>query len=161
MDMSNIFSEIDLIVFDFDGVLTNNQVLVFADGREAVFVNRSDGLAITRLIKYGYRMIIISTETNNVVKARAEKLRIPVISGVEDKKQILIDYCNRNQFDLEKTIFVGNDINDREVMMTVGIPICPNDAYPIIKNISKVILKSNGGFGVVRELMDLILLNHE
>lgn len=152
-----MLKKIDLIVFDFDGVFTNNQALIFEDGKEAVFVNRSDGLAVAQLRKHGYKMIIISTETNNVVKARAAKLKIPVINGVENKKQTLSDYCEKEHHNLEHTIFVGNDINDLAAMKSVGIPVCPIDAYPPIREISKIVLKTKGGFGAIRELMDLIL----
>ena len=149
--------KVDLIAFDFDGVFTNNQALIFEDGSEAVFVNRSDGLAISKLRETGFKMIIISSEKNNVVKTRAQKLNIPVINGVINKKEALLEYCFQEGFDIKKTIFVGNDINDKEVMMSVGIPICPNDAYSDIKKISKIILTKCGGEGVIRELMEMIL----
>ncbi len=140
------------IFFDFDGVMTDNRVLVTEDGKEAVFCNRADGLGVEILRKAGYKMMIISTETNKVVKARAEKLRIPVINGVKDKKSTLIEFCKKNKIKLSEVCFVGNDINDLEAMKIVGLPVCPADAYSEVKKISKHITKACGGDGVAREL---------
>jgi 3-deoxy-D-manno-octulosonate 8-phosphate phosphatase (KDO 8-P phosphatase) len=152
---------LDLIAFDFDGVFTNNQALVLEDGTEGVFVNRSDGLAINQLRLKKYPMVIISTEKNRVVEARAKKLKIPVFTGVNNKAEILKDYCKKKSFSVSRTIFVGNDINDKEVMDLVGYPICPNDAHDSIKNISTTILKTKGGYGAIRELLDLVINTYE
>lgn len=149
--------EIKLIVYDFDGVLTDNRVLMSEDGTESVFVNRSDGLAITRLRKLGINQIIISTESNNVVFQRARKLNIPCYQDVENKKNHLASYCKGHKILSENVIFIGNDINDFEVMSYVGIPICPFDAADEIKRISKYILKTKGGHGCIRELYNLII----
>lgn len=147
---------IDLIVYDFDGVMTDNRVIVFQDGTEAVIVNRADGLGVERIRKSGIPQLILTTETNPVVKARAEKLRLEVISSCENKKRTLINYCLQNRLDLEKVLYIGNDINDLEVMRIVGYPIAPTDAHPDITKISCLVTKAKGGEGVARELADLI-----
>jgi len=149
--------KIDLIVYDFDGVMTNNQVYVFEDGRECVACNRSDGLAVGLLKEAGFDQIIISTEPNSVVLARAKKLKILAMHDCKNKKDTLIEYCNSNGYSLRNVVFVGNDINDKEAMESVGFPICPSDAYEDIKNISCYITNSTGGKGVIRELANLIL----
>ena len=149
--------DIDLIVYDFDGIHTNNMVLVLEDGTEAVFCNRSDGLAVRKIKEFGVKQIILSTETNKVVAARAKKLNIDVIHGVYDKKQVLADYCKDNDISLGKVVYLGNDVNDLEVMKTVGYPLAPQDAYESIKGIAKSIIKKCGGDGVVREFYDNIL----
>lgn len=146
-----------LISFDFDGVMTDNRVLVSEDGKESVFCNRSDGIGVNMLRKAGYKMLILSTETNKVVKARAGKLRLHVLQGVNNKKNALIAYCRKEKIKLSEVCYVGNDINDLEVMKSVGLPACPSDAYEEIRSISKVILKTQGGYGVVRELSSLII----
>lgn len=148
--------DIELIVYDFDGVMTDNRIILREDGLESVVVNRSDGLAVSIIKKSGIRQMILSTEQNNVVTTRAKKLKIPVFQGVNDKKEFLKNYCKENNISLEDVAYVGNDLNDLEVMRIMGYPICPLDACKKIKNISKVVLKTRGGAGVVRELLDLL-----
>lgn len=146
---------VELMVFDFDGVMTDNRVLIDQDGKELVFVNRADGLAVSELKKMGYKMLILSTEINPVVTARAEKLKLDVLQGIDDKKKALEQYCKEKIIDLKKVLYVGNDINDREVMEVVGIRVVPADAYPEVMEIADVILKTKGGYGVIRELYSL------
>lgn len=147
---------IDLIVYDFDGVMTDNRVLTLQDGTEAVFVNRADGLAVNMIKDMGIKQLIISTETNPVVKARAEKIGIDCLQGIGDKLDILKKYLTENNIDKNKVVFIGNDINDITAMSYVGFPVAPADAYLEIRNISKLVLKIKGGYGVVREFYELI-----
>jgi len=147
---------IDLIIYDFDGVMTDNKVYVDQDGNETVRVNRADGVGVSEIKKMGVKQIIMSTETNPVVTKRAEKLGIPCLQNVYDKAKELRAFCSTNNISLGKIIYVGNDINDLTAMEIVGFPVCPSDAYPPIKNISKYVFSSKGGEGVVRELFDLI-----
>ena len=150
-------NNIKLIVYDFDGVMTDNRVFVNQDGREMVCVSRADGLAVERIKKLGINQLIITTENNPIVSMRAKKLGIPIYDGVMNKKNKLILYCKENNFDLKDVIFVGNDINDKEAMKAIGYSICPNDSHVDIKKISKIIMKTDGGDGVVRELYDLLI----
>lgn len=145
---------IDLIIYDFDGVMTDNRVLINEDGKESVFCNRSDGLAISRIKQMRIPQIIISTEINKVVKVRAKKLGIPVIHCIDDKESVVKKYCNENNIDLEKVIFIGNDINDLDIMRAVGYPIAPSNASREIKNIAKIVTVAKGSYGVIRELLD-------
>ena len=145
---------IDLIIYDFDGVLTDNKVLVFQDGGEAVFCNRSDGLSISKIKQTGIPQIIISTEKNEVVKERAKKLGIPAFCGVSNKRKATEKYCREKDIDLARVIYIGNDINDLDAMRFVGYPMAPLDASDEVKNIAKIILKVKGGDGVVRELLN-------
>lgn len=147
--------DISLIVYDFDGVMTDNRVLLSEDGKEAVFVNRSDGLAVKMIKeKIGIQQIIITTESNAIVKFRAEKLKIPIINSVEDKKKVLQEYLSTKKIKRKKVIFVGNDINDKSAMEFVGFPIATADAHGAIKRIAKIVLSSKGGQGAVREILD-------
>jgi 3-deoxy-D-manno-octulosonate 8-phosphate phosphatase (KDO 8-P phosphatase) len=148
--------KLDLIVYDFDGVMTDNKVYVDQNGHEMVQVNRADGLAVAEIKKLGIEQIIISTEENLVVSVRADKLGIPYLQGIDNKKKALIDYCEKNDFDLKYVAYIGNDINDKIAMETAGVSFCPADAHENIKAISDYILKIKGGEGVVRELFDLI-----
>jgi 3-deoxy-D-manno-octulosonate 8-phosphate phosphatase (KDO 8-P phosphatase) len=147
---------VELIIYDFDGVMTDNKVMVFSDGTEAVLANRSDGLAVKHIREMGIPQIIVSTEQNGVVLARAKKLGIPAVNDVPDKKTCISKYCSENKYELKKTIFIGNDLNDLEAMKSVGLPMCPKDAYPEIRKISKHVFTKKGGEGVVRELADLL-----
>lgn len=149
-----MFSSVSLLVYDFDGVLTDNTVYVDQHGTETVRVHRGDGLAISLLKKAGYKQLILSTETNPVVTKRAEKLGIPVIQGSSNKRDALQSYCKENTIDLKTVLYVGNDINDYDVMQCVTYKICPADAVGSIRDISDIVLKSNGGNGVIRELYD-------
>jgi 3-deoxy-D-manno-octulosonate 8-phosphate phosphatase (KDO 8-P phosphatase) len=144
------------LVYDFDGVMTDNRVLVDQDGKEAVFVNRSDGLAVGEIKKLGLTQIIVSTERNSVVGARAKKLGLPVVQSVEDKAAAVRQYAQENNYRLEETAFIGNDLNDLEAMRLVGWPIAPADAQDEVKKIAKVVLQTKGGYGVVREILAIL-----
>ena len=151
--------KIELIVYDFDGVMTDNRVLVFQDGHEAVMCNRADGLGIGMIRDLGIPQIIISTESNPVVQARAEKVHLDVLQNISDKKAALRQYCDQFKYNLSNVLFVGNDINDLEAMEIAGIPVCPSDAHDRIRNISKIVLNAKGGAGVIRELADMLYVN--
>jgi len=149
--------DIDLIVYDFDGVMTDNRAIVFQDGTEAVIVNRADGLGVECLRALKISQLILSTETNPVVKVRAAKLGLEVISSCNDKKYTLMNYCVKNGHELQKVIYVGNDLNDLEVMKIVGFSIAPADAHPDIKFIAKLVTKAKGGEGVIREISSFFI----
>jgi len=148
---------ISLIVYDFDGVMTDNRVIVDQDGKEAVTANRGDGLGIDYLRKLNIPQLILSTETNPVVKARAAKLKMEIISSCGNKKKALQEYCRKKGFSMRKTIFVGNDMNDMEVMKTAGFSVAPSDAHTEILATASLVTSAKGGFGVIRELADIII----
>jgi 3-deoxy-D-manno-octulosonate 8-phosphate phosphatase (KDO 8-P phosphatase) len=150
------FKDIDLIVYDFDGVLTDNRVLVLEDGREGVFCSRSDGLAIGMLKQEGVRQVIISTETNPVVSARAHKLGIEVLQDILDKKSALEQFCQEQGLDPNRVVFIGNDLNDVEAMKSVGFALCPQDAAQEVRDIAHQVIPRWGGDGVVREFWNIL-----
>lgn len=152
------YKDIDLIVYDFDGVMTDNRVIVFQDGTEAVIVNRADGLGVDRFRSFGIPQLILSTETNPVVKSRAAKLHLKVIASCKDKKSALENYCAQNGYDLNRVMYIGNDLNDLEVMKIVGFPVAPADAHPEIKKVAKLTTEAKGGEGVVKELSDYLMV---
>jgi len=149
--------DIELIVYDFDGVMTDNLTYIDQTGCEMVRVNRSDGLAVSRIKNERIPQLILSTETNQVVRKRAEKLGIPVHFGVSDKKKFLQEYSSKANIDLRKVIYIGNDTNDLEVMKIVGIPIAPADAHEEVRRVAVLAMHSRGGEGVIRELLDLFV----
>tara|TARA_E500000178_G_C16560095_1_gene546929 strand:+ start:38 stop:538 length:501 start_codon:yes stop_codon:yes gene_type:complete len=152
--MNVSIEKIDAFIFDFDGVMTNNNVYIDQEGREAVSCSRADGLALDVLHKINKPSYIISTETNNIVKMRANKLKIPAIQGVSNKEKAVKDLANKNNFDLNKLVYTGNDLNDYYAMSICGFSICPADSHPKIKDISNIVLKTTGGKGVVREILE-------
>ncbi|MBI88604.1 MAG: haloacid dehalogenase [Candidatus Marinimicrobia bacterium] len=147
---------LDLIVYDFDGVMTNDYAYIDNKGNEFVQVSRKDGLGVSLIKKLGIKQIIMSSEHNKVVTSRAEKLNIKCIQGIKNKKDTLSKYCVENNFDLEKVGFIGNDLNDLEAMSVVGKSFCPADANKKIKDVANFVMNTNGGNGVIRELYDLI-----
>jgi YrbI family 3-deoxy-D-manno-octulosonate 8-phosphate phosphatase len=149
--------DIDALVFDFDGVLTNNLVYLDENGIESVVCNRGDGLAFDVLHKLKKPTFILSTEKNPVVSSRAKKLRIQTLQGSKNKLNTLKNLINDNGYSKNKVLFVGNDLNDYKVMQFCGYSVCPSDAHSKIKDISKIILNTRGGDGIVRELLEDVL----
>ncbi len=150
-------NEIDAVIFDFDGVLTDNKVLVSEDGTEAVFCNRSDGLAFDFLRTMKVPVYIMSTEANPVVRVRAKKLNIPVFNAVGNKGELLIKLCNDKKYKLGKVMFVGNDINDIPAMLKVGISVAVADSHKKVLEIADIKLSKIGGSGIVREIIEEII----
>lgn len=148
---------LDAIIFDFDGVLTDNRVLVFADGTEAVFCNRADGLAFDFFRSVGFPALIVSTETNPVVRARGTKLKAPVFDSVEDKAAAIRDICATEGFSPERLMFVGNDINDLPAMAVVGHAVAVADAHPQVIAAADHVLTQKGGAGVAREIIEAVI----
>lgn len=148
---------IDLVVFDFDGVMTDNRVLVSADGGEAVLCDRSDGLGVSMLRKRGLEMAVLSTETHPVVEARCRKLGIACRQGLADKQAALLTLVRERQVELEHTIYVGNDANDLGCFASAGFAIAVADAHASALERADFVLSRPGGQGAVRELCDLLL----
>lgn len=150
------FTSVELVVFDFDGVFTDNCVITNQFGDESVKCWRSDGLGLARLKSIGVKLLILSTEANVVVQKRSEKLDIPCIQGVGDKSTVLQNYCAKLGIDLVNTMFVGNDVNDIGALQIVGIPVGVADSYTEVLENVIFLTKRPGGYGAVREVCDLI-----
>lgn len=153
---SNIYQQLKAVVFDFDGVFTDNKVFISEDGKEFVSCSRSDGIGLQRLRQLGLDLLILSTETNPVVSARASKLKVDCVQGLADKAAALKDYASKNEIHPAELAFLGNDINDIECLKYVGLPVAVADAYPEVKKQCKLILTLPGGYGAVREFCDLV-----
>lgn len=150
-------SAICLLALDFDGVMTDNRVLVDQDGREAVWVHRGDGWGIARLREAGVSVVVISAETNPVVAARCRKLQIDSIQGCDDKLIALQLLARERNIDRESIAYVGNDANDLDCLKWVGLPIAVADAESEVRAVAKRITTRAGGWGAVREVADWIL----
>lgn len=147
--------KIRLVAFDFDGVFTDNLVYVFEDGSEAVRCSRGDGIGLQKLKRLGVETVIISTESNPVVSARAQKLKIRCFQNCEDKRKTLEKLAAELGISLDEIAFVGNDINDLPCLNLVGLPIVVNDAHPDVVSIARYQTRNLGGYGAVREVCDL------
>ncbi len=153
LDIKNI----NCFIFDFDGVLTNNYVYLNELGKESVACNRADGISFNILKKINPKIFIISSEKNDVVKLRAKKLGLRCYNNVLDKSNFILKLSKKENFDLKKTFYVGNDINDYLAMRLCGYSACPSDSSKEIKKIAKFKLKAKGGESIVREILDRIL----
>ena len=101
--------DIDAFIFDFDGVMTNNSVYLDEDGKETIRCSRADGLAFDVLRKLKKPVYIVSSETNPLVKARAKKLKVPVLHGVVNKVTVVQELCDRKRYNLSNILYVGTD----------------------------------------------------
>jgi N-acylneuraminate cytidylyltransferase len=148
---------IGAVVFDFDGVFTDNRVLVSQDETEMVICNRSDGLGLDYLRATGIPLVVLSTETNPVVAARCHKVQLECRQGLEDKTEGLRAFAAERGLSLSDVIYVGNDLNDRHCLTSVGCGIVVADAHPDVRDLAHIVLEHPGGRGAVREVCDLIL----
>ncbi len=150
-DLKPLLERVRFAVFDFDGVFTDNRVWVNERGEELVACTRSDGLGLRRLDEVGVRCLIVSAEPNPIVGARAEKLRVDCVHGVDDKLAVVRE---RVDVPLESVAYVGNDINDADCLRAVGVPVVPADAWPEVRGLARWVLSRPGGAGCVREFCD-------
>jgi N-acylneuraminate cytidylyltransferase len=149
--------DVDAVITDFDGVHTDDTALVSQDGQETVRVNRSDGLGIERLRRAGIPLLIVSKETNPVVRARATKIGAEVLHGIEHKAEVVQDWLKCRGVPPARAAYVGNDVNDLGPMDLVGWPVAVADAHPAVRRAARLVLSRAGGQGAVRELCDHVL----
>lgn len=154
--------QIKFVAFDFDGVFTDNRVIVSETGEESVICNRSDGIGLERLRQINIPFAVFSTEVNPVVAARCEKLKIPCYSGLsglsgrKDKLTCLTHVIAEKGISLKQVAFIGNDINDLPCFRAVGFPIAVADAWIEVRQEALLVLTRAGGLGSVREFCDLL-----
>ena len=162
--------EIHTIIFDFDGVFTDNKVHVDQVGNEMVCCDRRDGLGIDMLRRHmsnheNLDVFILSTETNPVVSARAEKLKLKCTQSQGDKLTFLKSYLQKRFGCYEEyykgVVYLGNDLNDLSVMKVVGYSVAPQDAHDQIKGVADCVYKQNGGDGFVRAFIENLISNCE
>ncbi|MFZ1414483.1 MAG: HAD hydrolase family protein [Defluviicoccus sp.] len=154
---ADLLRPIKLLVLDFDGVMTDNRVLVMEDGREGVLCSRGDGFGFDLLRAINFPALVISKEGNPVVGARCRKLKIPCEQGIGDKLPVLERLVRERGLTLAQVAYMGNDLNDLDCMRACGVAIAPSDAHPAVLAIASVITNAQGGFGAVREICDLIV----
>ena len=143
-------------VFDFDGVFTDNRVWTNERGEESIACWRGDALGLRRLERVGVDHLIISTETNEAVSARARKIQAMCLQGVADKAPVLREQVVSRGFSFAETAYVGNDVNDAECLGLVGLSVVPADAWPEVVPLARLVLTRRGGYGCVREFCDAV-----
>ncbi|MFF7555310.1 cytidylyltransferase domain-containing protein [Streptomyces olivaceus] len=149
--------DIDAVVLDFDGTQTDDRVLIDSDGREFVSVHRGDGLGIAALRRSGLTMLILSTEVNPVVAARARKLKLPVLHGIDRKDLALKQWCEEQGIAPERVLYVGNDVNDLPCFALVGWPVAVASAHDAVRGAARAVTTVPGGEGAVREVATWLL----
>jgi N-acylneuraminate cytidylyltransferase len=151
--------KVELVVLDFDGVVTDNRVWTDEAGHEMVAAWRSDSLIMSRVKKAGIQVVILSSEVNPVVAARARKMGVEAIHGVglDDKAGVLQKLLETRKIDPARVVYVGNDINDLPCFQLAGWAVAVADALPDVLRAADYVLTKDGGHGAVRELCDLLL----
>ncbi len=149
--------DIDAVVLDFDGTQTDDRVLIDTDGRELVSVHRGDGLGIAALRRSGLKLLVLSTEQNPVVAARARKLRLPVLHGIDRKDLALKQWCEEQGIAPERVLYAGNDVNDLPCFALVGWPVAVASAHDVVRGAARAVTTLPGGAGAIREIAGWIL----
>ncbi len=158
MSVLQLFKSIKTFVFDVDGVLATDILVILQGGEMARNMNSKDGYALQLAVKKGYGVAIISGGSSEPVRERLERLGVQnVYLGIHDKKEKLLEYVQENNLQLEEILYMGDDIPDYLVMNLVGLPCCPADAVQEIKQISKYISPISGGKGCGRDVIEKVL----
>lgn len=167
LDIPN-WIDIHTIIFDFDGIFTNNKVFVRDDGRETILCSRGDGLGINILDAFIKKnnweldYFILSKEKNNVVKKRAKKMNLKCFNGIDNKMEFIISYANKKYNDIDKfkrgLIYLGNDLNDLAAIRFSNYSVVPKDAHPLIKKYATKVIDVDGGDDFVRKFIEELIL---
>jgi N-acylneuraminate cytidylyltransferase len=150
-------SGIGLLVLDFDGVMTDNRVLVDCDGNEAVWCDRGDGWGVARLKDAGMELVVLTTEVIPVAAARCRKLGIECVGACTDKLATLRELAWGRGLEPDRIAYLGNDVNDLDCLRWVGLPIAVADAVPEVLAVARWVTARPGGHGAVREVADHLL----
>lgn len=156
LDHVNLIESIKLLVFDFDGVFTDNKVYVDQEGNESVCCSKYDSMGIAQLRNVGWDMMVLSSEVNPVVSARCKKLKVMCHQGVEAKVILLDEIISKKGLHWREVLFMGNDINDAECLSKAGLPVVVADAHQDVISLAKWVTRAPGGNGAVREVCDAI-----
>ncbi len=156
-DIKEKLKRIKLMVFDFDGVMTDGYVYVNHEGIEFVKCSRKDGLGIKYLREAGIKVFVISTETNKVVSARCKKLNVACFQKIQDKLKTLKEIMAKEGLGRDEVAYMADDLNDLEALKHAGVRFSVADAHPNLRKSCHCVTKSKGGHHAVREAIELIL----
>ena len=153
-----LLKEITTFILDVDGVLTNGKILVTSKGKMLREMNTKDGFIIKYALDKGFKIFIISGGKNKGVKERLKDLGIEeIFLGEHTKKDTYEKLIKKYNLKRNEIVYMGDDIPDIPVMKKIGVPCCPNDAVPDVKQISIYVSKKNGGQGCVRDIIEQTL----
>lgn len=160
-EISSKQKKIKILLTDIDGVLTDGGMYYTEDGMVMKKFFVKDGMGTTLLKKAGFLTGVISTDVSLINKMRAERLKMDfVYTGIWEKEKALEEICAQTKLLLENVAFIGDDVNDLQILQKVGFAACPVDAVDEVKKIVHFKCKNKGGKGAYREVVDLILKNH-
>ena len=147
---------IEFVVLDVDGVMTDGGMYYTENGDQIKKFNTKDGRALMRLKKYGFKTGFLSSGiTHHMIQNRAEVLGVDKVHVGRDKKiDILKKWCAELSLNLSQVAYIGDDINDLDVIEHVGLSACPADAVHEVKRAVQIVLHKNGGEGCVREFVE-------
>jgi 3-deoxy-D-manno-octulosonate 8-phosphate phosphatase (KDO 8-P phosphatase) len=149
---------ITTFIFDYDGVLTNGNVILMNDGEALRTANVKDGYAMQYAVKKGYRIAVISGGRSQAIIKRFDALDVrDVFIGVCNKDEVFEAYKKKNNLKNEEILFMGDDIPDYHLMCKAGVAMCPADASEEIKSVSSFISGIKGGDGCVRDVIEQVL----
>ncbi|MGC3994162.1 MAG: acylneuraminate cytidylyltransferase [Propionicimonas sp.] len=149
--------EVDAVVLDFDGTQTDDRAWVAADGTERVAVHRGDGMGVAAMRRAGLPVLILSTEVNPVVAARAAKLGVECRHGIPEKGDELAAWLDEQGLAASRVLYLGNDINDLPCFAQVGWPVAVASAHAAVRAAARSVTTVPGGHGAVREIASWIL----
>jgi YrbI family 3-deoxy-D-manno-octulosonate 8-phosphate phosphatase len=157
--MNTDYFKIKIFLSDVDGVLTDGGMYYTENGDEFKKYSVYDGMGFQLLQKTGVKVGIVTTEDKQMNRRRSNKLGLDYdFHGVKDKLQLIKDLCKQENIFLENIAYIGDDVNCFDLLSNVGVAACPKNAMKKIKSIPNIIqLRKNGGEGVVREFIELIL----
>ena len=150
--------KITMVISDIDGVWTDGGMYYDANGNEQKKFNTRDGMGVERLFKHSVETVICTSEKSQIVVARAKKLNIKnCFIGIKNKSEFLENFINQSNVDFTNVAYIGDDLNDEEIIEKVAFSACPNDAFIKIKNKVNLICENKGGYGAFREFAELII----
>lgn len=150
--------KVKAFIFDIDGVLSSDTMILNEEGVPVRTANVKDGYAIRNALNMGYQIGIITGGDLEQVRTRYENLGVEYIyMGVRDKVESLNDFLEKTGLKAEEVLYMGDDLVDYQVMKTVGIAVCPLDAVSAIKEISSYISDRKGGDACVRDIIEQVM----
>lgn len=162
MNYKSKLHDIKAFVFDFDGVMTDGSVWMYADRETVRCGNIKDGYAIQYAVKKGYIVALISGATSLSINNRMESLGVTqIFTGCANKMETYRKFLDQNGLSEKQVLCMGDDIPDYEIMSHCGVAACPADAAIEIKNISDYISLYEGGRGCVRDVIEQTLRLHD
>lgn len=153
--------KIKFFATDVDGTMTDGCMYYIENGLEVKKFNFRDGMGFKLLREANIKTAILTSESTDIVRKRANKLQVDyLLMGTWEKLKFVENICKKEKISLDEVAYIGDDINDIELLKAVGLKACPNDAVQKVKEVENIIiLNNNGGFGAVREFIEIALKN--